>query len=169
MDVIAGAVGFLPDLVQKYASRSISFEKIAELRATLCPEASLQASIIGFVQNWPMPAILMQPAMALRRADKISDSQYGFGFKAKPEPVLRAVTVSANEFARSVGLEIFRNMRVPRRSVIHKVHDGVDRLQAVEDLAWWESSDGTRLPSRPVVVEAKRFGADVYVLITPVE
>lgn len=42
-------------------------------------------------------------------------------------------------------------------------------LKAVEDLGWWEASDGTRLPDRRVVVEARRFGVDVFALITPTD
>ena len=65
------------------------------------------------------------------------------------------------------GLEIFRNMRVPKKSVIYKVFSGeANYLEAIENLGWWEASDGTRLPLRRVLVEARRFGTDVHALLT---
>lgn len=168
MDVIAGAVGFLPDLVHRHARGTISFEKIQELRATICPEASFQASLIGLVQSWPTPALLIQPALALRKHERVGASQYSFGFKEKPEPVLRAVNVTRNESAKELGLDIFRNMRVPKKSVIYKVFSGEENyLEAIEDLGWWEASDGTHLPVRRVLVEARRFATDVHALLTP--
>lgn len=167
MDVIAGAVGFLPDLVQRHARGAISFEKIAELRATLCPEASLQASLIGLVQSWPTAALLIQPALAVRKREQASNSQGSFGFNEKPEPVLRAVSILSNESARNLSLVIFRNMRIPKRSVIHEVYsNGTNELRAIEDLAWWESSEGGGLPSRRVLVQAARYGNEVYALIS---
>ena len=167
MDLIAGAVGFLPDLVQRHASGPISFEKIEELRTSLCPEASLQASLIGLVQSWPNAALLIQPALALRKRETASGSQATFDFREKPEPVLRAVSITSNEHARTLDLVIFRNMRVPKRSVIYEVcSHGASELEAVEDLAWWESTEGGRLPTRPALVQAKRYGGDVYALVS---
>lgn len=170
MDVIAGAVGFLPDLVRQHAKGNISFEKIQELRAKLCPEASVQASLIGFTQSWPTPSLLLQADMAFRKQEKADAAQQSFGFKERPEPALRAVNITSNDAARELGLEVFRNMRAPKESVIHKVFSDVAAsLKAVEDLGWWEASDGTSLPDRRVVVEARRFGADVFALITPTD
>jgi len=44
------------------------------------------------------------------------------------------------------------------------VQDGT----AIEDLAWWESSDGTLLPGQRLQVSAKKIGDTVYALMIPV-
>ena len=51
VDVIAGAFGFLPELLRPLAEGQPSFEKIEEIRMKLCPEASQQASVIGIVMG----------------------------------------------------------------------------------------------------------------------
>jgi hypothetical protein len=44
------------------------------------------------------------------------------------------------------------------------VQDGT----ATEDLAWWESSDGTQLPEQRLQVSTKKIGDTVYALMIPV-
>lgn len=167
MDVIAGVVGFLPALVTRYSNGQISFERIRNLKADLCPEASVQASLIGFTKAWPYPALLIQVGMGLRKRERLNAVQGAFGFAEKPEAVLRALNITSNDAARQTGLEIYRNMRVPVSSVIHEVFlDGVGRLEATEDLSSWRASDGTSLPNRMVRVEAEQFAFDTYALVT---
>lgn len=167
MDVIAGVVGFFPDLVNRHSNGPVSFEKIRALRAELCPEASVQASLIGFTKSWPTAALLIQVGMGLRKREKASLPQGAFGFAERPEPALRALNITSNDAARERGLEIYRNMRVPERSVIHAgFSNGVDHLEAIENLSSWQASDGTSLPNRLVRVETERFGRDTYALVT---
>src|SRR5947208_3323985 len=47
MDIIAGELGFLPELIRDRVHRPISFEEIQRLHDELCPDASFQSSIIG--------------------------------------------------------------------------------------------------------------------------
>lgn len=115
MDVIAGKLGFLPEIIQRHAEGDISFEKIQQMKEKLCPEASNHASLIGFTQSWPSPCLLIEAGPALRKQDKLGLAQSAFEFKEQPQPVLRAVNVSSNELARKVHLEIYRNMRVPAK------------------------------------------------------
>ena len=76
--------------------------------------------------------------------------------------------MSPNDAARASNLVIFPNMRVPERSIIHRIFtDSVADGQAVEDLAWWESSDGSRLPSAEVLVQARSGRDGVRAIITP--
>lgn len=169
MDVIAGVIGFFPALVAEHSSGEISFEKIRAIRNELCPEASFQASLIGFATNWCSPALLIQVGLGLRKREKANVAQTSFGFREKPQPVLRALNVTSNEAAREMGLQIHRNMRVPKDSVIQRVwSENADHLTAIENLSSWEASDGTCLPTFAVRVEAKRFGPDTYALISPV-
>jgi hypothetical protein len=145
-----------------------SFELIEVIRTQLCPEASQQASIIGISRAWPTACVLLQAQMGLKRGERRDIAQGDLGFREKPKEVLRATQVSSNDAARASNLVIFPNMRIPDRSIIHKVFTGsaVDG-QAVEDLAWWESSDGSRLPSAKVLVEARGGRDSVRAIITP--
>jgi hypothetical protein len=166
MDVIAGEIGFLPELVRPHAIGQISFERISELRDRLCPEASQQASLIGFVKAWPMPCVLVEARLGLRDHERRGLSQNSFDFHEPPTPALRAVHVTPNTAAESAGILIPRNMRIPERSVIAKVlADGVASLEADEDLGWWESSNGRRLDSRLLTVKARRRWEAVEALI----
>jgi hypothetical protein len=168
MDIIAGDVAFFPELVRPHVQGEISFEAIASLKEGLCPEASRQASTIGFVKAWPTPCILIEARLALRDGERRLLPQGSFDFRTPPTPVLRAVHVTANAAAERVGALIPRNMRIPAQSVIALVFaDGVTALEAQEDLAWWESSSGRALLPRRVTVKARRRwdAAEALVLI----
>lgn len=157
MDIIAGEVGFFPQLVRPYATGEISFEKIAELREKLCPEASQQASLIGFVKAWPVPCVLVEARLGFKAHERRSLTQVRFPFHDGPTAVLRAVKVTANTAAKRVGMTIHRNMRIPKPSVITRVfEDSPISLEAVEDLAWWTSSSGLSLVPQPIKVKVRR-------------
>jgi hypothetical protein len=166
MDVIAGEVGFLSDLVLPHTGGEISFDKIAELRERLCSEASQQASLIGFVKAWPAPALLVHARLGLRAAQRRAQAQRLLGFHDAPEPVLRAVHVTQNSAADQTGFSIPRNMRVPPRSIIHSVSPGSKAVAAIEDLGWWESQ-GRSLDSRQIKVIARPGYGGVDALIIP--
>jgi hypothetical protein len=111
---------------------------------------------------------LIHAELALKRGEKRAMAQRAFDFRDEPVPVLRAVQVSPNEFARSLGLIIFPNMRVPECSIIHGVFSGRHTAaSARENLSDWESSDGTRLPDLGVLVQARKNWDGVQALITP--
>lgn len=168
VDVIAGTFGYFKDIVRPMANGALSWENIEAVRTQLCPESSQQAAVIGIVKSWPVPALLLQATLALKRGEKRQLDQGAFDFADSPVPVLRAVQVTPNDAARRGDLVIFPNMRVPERSIIHRVfaeelHEG----QAEENLEWWESSDGTRLQSLKIHVLARRQLNAVQALITP--
>ena len=169
MEVIAGNFGFYSPMVQSCTSGEISFKAIENLRDQLCPEASRQSSTIGMVKAWPKPCLLVQANMALRRGDQALLRQEKFDFLKVPKPALRAIRVTANDAARSDGLSIFGNMRVPERSVIYRVFSGdaPDYSEADEDLSWWETSNGTQLPQRKVRVKTRSSWDSVEALIIP--
>jgi hypothetical protein len=157
MDVIAGEVGFCPQLVRPHATGEISFEKITALRERLCPDASQQASLIGLVKAWPAPCVLVEARPGLKAHERRSLAQERFPFHDAPAAVLRAVNVTANGAAERIGMTVHRNMRIPDQSVITRVfEDGLTSLEAEEDLAWWTSSNGRGLAPRRVTVKARR-------------
>jgi len=168
VDVIAGAFGFLPEIVRSNAKGILSFDKIEELRQLLCPEASQQAAVIGIVRAWPKPCILLRAEMALKRGERRMLSQCALGFVEEPKPALRAAHVSPNDASRSISLTIFPNMRVPERSAIYRAFsEELKNLQTVEDLSWWKSSDGTQLPTMKIRVQARHVWEGVEALIMP--
>jgi hypothetical protein len=168
VDVIAGSFGFLPELIQPLAKDQPSFDRIEEIRTQLCPEASMQASLIGIAKAWPKPCILLQAQMALKRGERRELVQGTLGFEDRPKEVLRAVQVTPNDAARAANFVIFPNMRIPERSVIAKVFQGeAAACQATEDLSWWESSDGGKLPKLRVTVQARCGWDGVRALIVP--
>ena len=168
VDVIAGAFGFFPEIVRKSATGQISFDRIETIRTELCPEASQQSSLIGIAKAWPTPCIVLQAQLALKRGESRELAQGTLGFHEPPKEVLRACQVSPNESARSANLVIFPNMRVPERSIIYKMFSGeLAQAEAVEDLSWWESSDGSRLNNAKVFVQARSAWGSVRALITP--
>jgi len=169
VDVIAGTFGFLPDLVRPLAKGQLSFDQIENIRLKLCPEASQQASLIGIAKAWPTPCILLQVDLALKRGEVRDRSQGGFDFHEGPKEVLRAVQATPNEAARAVNFVIFPNMRIPKQSVISRIHAGdAADAKAFENLGWWESSDGSQLPNVSVLVQARSCTwGGIQALITP--
>ena len=169
MDVIAGEVGFCPQLVRPHATGKISFEKIAALRERLCPDASQQASLIGLVKAWPAPCVLVEARPGLKAQERRSLAQERFPFHVGPAEVLRVVNVTANSAAQRDDMTIHRNMRIPKQSVITRVfEDSLTSLEAEEDLAWWTLSRGGGLAPLPIAVKARRHWDAAEALIVPV-
>jgi len=168
MDVIAGRLGFRPPGGIHHNIDEISFELIDNLREQLCPEASKQSALIGFVKFWPTPCLLVCAQMGHRKREKAQAQQQRFDFVEEPASALRAVHVTASESARENGFTIFENMRVPETSVIHRVfNEEAIYDQAEEDLSWWKASNGTVLPSRRIFVKARYSWGSVEALIIP--
>jgi len=169
MDIIASEAGFLADFLKTDDSIGISFESIDRLRQEFCPEASQQASLIGIVKALPRPCVLIEARLALRKREQPNHAQLALGLpeSSRPVPPLRAVHVTVNRAAREAGVFLPENWRVPSRSVIRGVFDGTTYGEAREDLDWWSTSDGSRLPGCQVTVKAKKSGQSVVALLIP--
>lgn len=167
VDVLAGEFAYYAPMVRPLATGEISFEAIEAIRDELCPEGSLASAMIGITKAWPEPCVLIEAALGHKKAQ--SDSSQGIlGFVTAPAPTLRAVNVMPNEPARRQGLQVFRNFRVPRASIISKVFAGnSSQGEARENLNWWKASDGTQLTDVPVLVRARRVRQSVHALIVP--
>ena len=165
-DIVAGRIGFYSPIIRPLAIGKLTFENIQNLRTRLCPTASREAAIIGFVQAWPLPIIYIWAELALRKSDERLLQQDRFTFFEAPIRKLRAITVVANDAAKSSGNVMRRNWRVPERSIIQRVFAESDLAsEAREDLSWWESSDGTILDPCSVLVEARKSWNGVEALI----
>jgi hypothetical protein len=168
MDIIAGHFGFYPRIARKFMNEEISFNAIGRLREQLCPEASLQSSLINFVRCWHHPCILLRAELALKKDEETQLCQGRFDFLDAPQPVLRAGQVSPNDLARKRRFTIHENMRVPECSIISRVFsEAVLYDEAEECLSWWEASNGTRLPQCAVRVKARQSGQSVEALVIP--
>jgi len=167
VDVIAGEFSFYEPMLRPFMKGEISFEKIEAIRCEHCPEASIYSAILNLSKVWPLPCIWLEAALAHKKGDQ-SPNQESFSFKPVPAMKLRAIHVSPNARAREVGLTMIPNWRVPKSSIIYRVFEAAQSDEAVEDLAAWESSDGSRLNARRVRVKAKRVGDSVHALVMPV-
>ncbi|RJX18463.1 MAG: hypothetical protein C4575_10675 [Desulforudis sp.] len=171
VDIIAGRFGFYPPFIQKNARYTeLTFERIDAMRAELCPESSLQAALIGFVQAWPEPCILAFCKLALKKNQQALLAQQRFDFHSAPTLELRATKTTSNRSAKDSSFIIHKNMRVPKSSIIHVLFDGYqDYAEAEENLSIWESSDGRKLPDINITVRAKRYNDGIVALISPIE
>jgi hypothetical protein len=155
VDVIAGEFAYYEPMVRPYVKGDLTFEAIDTARQALCPEGSYLSALFGLVKVWPVPCLLVEAKWATRRSGE--------------ESALRAVHVVINDLARAGGLQLHKHFRVPKRSVIHQAFDGsIHDGTAVEDLDWWQSSDGTQLQEQRIQVSTKRIGDTVYALMIPV-
>lgn len=158
VDVIAGEFAYYAPLVLPYTKGQLTFEAIDAARAALCPEGSYHSALIGLVRVWPTPCILVEAKWAGKKA--AASGEYFSSF------ALRAVGALVNDSARGQGIQFHKNFRVPLQSVIYKVFaESLAEGAAVENLCWWESSDGFSLASRQIRVSAKRVGDTVYGLL----
>lgn len=158
MDVIAGELGFFSDLLPLDGASDVSFENIDRIRSEFCPDASYQASLIGIVKALPQPCILLDVELARKKG------------QLRHEPAaLRAIHVTVNQAAREAGLQMHRWWRVPANSIIHEAFDRQRYSEAEENLDWWTTSDGARLPPCPILVKAKPASGSIVVLVVPLD
>jgi hypothetical protein len=156
MDIIAGELGFFSELLPIDGASDVSFKNIDRIRSEFCPEASYQASLIGIVKALPQPCTLLHVEHAHKKRQDPDEP-----------PALRAIHVTVNQAARDAGLQMHRWWRVPENSVIHEVFRRQRYAEAQENLDWWTTSDGGKLPSCPILVKAKPASDFVLALVIP--
>jgi hypothetical protein len=166
VDVIAGHFAFWPPLFAALATGPISFDRIEEIRLAHCPEASKQSAVLGIVKAWRSPCALLEARLALKKDEQRLAAQTGFAFKSPPQATLRVSNMTVNDAAAEAGLRIHRNWRVPEQSVIYRVFQQNRDDSAIENLSWWETSSGARLPEIQVTVQARRTPNTVQALVT---
>jgi hypothetical protein len=167
VDVIAGHFEYWPAFFAQRMSGRISFRKIEEVRLDVCPEASKASSILGLVKAWPMPCILVEASLEYKKKDKELQSQAAMPFRDLPKKDLRVTSVLVNDPARISGMRLPRNWRVPHESALHRVFEGSGPTTEIENLSWWTTSTGNKLPDCQVSVETRKVGDVVQALITP--
>jgi len=171
MEKIAGHIGYLPDLVHRHAKGPISFHKIDAIRATLCHESSVYASVIGMAANWPNACVLLEATLEYKKSERVKLKQPGLGFVPQPQPKLRITSITPSAAANLFASLLHPNMRVPQRSIIYRVfRENLPPIEEVqEDLCWWETTSDGYLPARPYTVHARNQGDKVQALLIPIE
>jgi hypothetical protein len=105
--------------------------------------------------------------VCLKKTEQLVVDQRRFEFCQAPDSKLRVSISVANTETKRKGIYIPRNYRVPDQSVISLLYrDGTEEFAiGSEDLGIWESSDGRKLTSIPVRIEARRYADSVLALV----
>lgn len=165
MDRIGGELAFYPPLfrpeLERLQRRYIwpCFQLVDDLRAEVCPEASWTATAIAVVEQNDFPALFLTARYGSKTGDAGPQSA-SWALRASPR---------GNQAARTAGLMIPWNYRVPPGSIIHTAFHAPYLLveqHADELLGTWTSSDGSRLRDLPVHVEVRRRADQVSAIVT---
>ena len=176
MDQIAADLAFFSDLLLPLLKRhrvdlsAASLRELLTFRDVALPFASAQATLTAVLKHSTTPAVLIEAKLGLKGSEQREKAQGLLFTELAAQPVLRAVTTTHNPEAIRRRFYVHRWMRIPARSVIHRIYDGVvsdEKLPITENLSWWESKSKP-LPDRTVTVQAMRAGTGrVLALITP--
>ncbi len=165
MDRIGGELAFYPPLFRPQLNRlqkiyvGPCFDLVDDVRNAVCPEASWTTTAIAVVEQNEFPALFLTARYASKTRDPGPES---------PSWALR-VSVRANQAAKSAGLNIPWNYRVPETSLIYRAfHAPLGMLDAHADerLGIWTASNGSRLLDLPIHIEARKHGDQVTAIIT---
>jgi hypothetical protein len=166
MDAIAGEIGFFDPLfgpvfqAEVGSAGRLDFAAVDRIRGGYAPEASFQATVLATLKRWPRPAVYLEAALALTRAEARN-------FEAervpanRPVPKLRVQQVTSNAAAEAIGLRIPRQLEVPESCLIRQTFFAREApragqpLRAREDLGAWRRPHGWSLPPCPVEVEVR--------------
>jgi hypothetical protein len=167
VDVLAGHFEYWPLFFTNRMTGRVSFRKIEDVRVEICPEASKASSIFGLVKAWPTPCVLIEASLDYKQKDKDLQGQAAMPFRDIPKKDLRVTSMLANDPARLLGMRLHRNWRVPRESALYRAFEGSEPTTEIENLNWWTTSTGSRLPDFQVSVETRKAGDVLQALITP--
>lgn len=177
IDKIAGELAFYPPMFDSplLSNGGLSLSDLETHRKLLSPEASREAAYATAVSRISRPALFLVAGLALKASEQRAlESRRPPA--VPPTPKLRVLRTAGSQNAKSAGLFVPHNHRVPPSSIIYRLFyqeidtspDGICRQ--IENLDHWKDSTGRSLPSLPVVVEATRNGAQVvFAIITTIE
>ena len=168
VDDIAGLVGFYEPLfapvveeVRRGDDGRLTLSGVERIRETAAPEASFYATALAAVRVSSEPLCLICAKPFWKRGEHVSTG------RGVAQPSLRVASASWNTAARDAGLQIRPNIRVPKRSILHRVyHEALNEEHvAEEDQCWWETSANGPLASLRLRVSAAWRGPVAYALI----
>jgi hypothetical protein len=177
MDKIAGDLGFysplfLPEVRARTAKvKRLTFSIVDELKREVCPIASFQVTMRAAVERVNFPCLFIIAGYGLKKQEeRMLKSKQNSLFPEEVEKIVekfRAKQIQSNNYARQQGMLIFKNMEVPKNSVIFKTFESFDSDQVFSDfenLNFWKSSKGC-LADFDVYIEAKKMRDNVWALI----
>ena len=179
MDKIAGIVGFYDPIFRRalyrHAHESLTLEQVEAIRATYCPVASFQATLIACIQRVDEPAIYVEVGIGYKKAEgeKVYSNQMSFLPDDLPESKLRVLQASPNIAARTARIRIDPHMEVPAGSLIARLFSSdcatptIFSSSGVESLSIWKHSDGSDLGTMDVWIAAKRVGSRILAIVKP--
>lgn len=181
VDNIAGVLAFyepifLPALeIAIQAEGELNFTAIEKARDTVAPSASLFSAVLASIRLTKSSATFVCLDWKYKKAEEraLHSPQLSLlpaSISPKPERKLRIDTIIPAESTSGKKLKIYKNMRVPDRSVLYKAETeglGDETLVAIENQSWWETSTEGPLPSLKIRVIASNFGQRTYGLILP--
>jgi hypothetical protein len=181
MDAIAGKIGFYEPIFKpglsarlRAAHNRLSFELVEEMRQSICPDASFQATLCACVQHAESPIIYVECGMGYKKSEDLAlRSKQASMFGVRPEKKLRVVRVVANEAARTAGHRVDPNMAVPHASILYfgvlpggTAATDTSRV-GTENLQTWKHSNGTTLKNLEVEIEARVIVNRVVGILQP--
>ena len=167
VDKVAGELAFFPDIVSSPAHEllrhlGVTFESVEELRQSVAPEASRQATALALIRYADHPAWYLRCAVSLKPSESQAASR--LNSRTKPVPRLRVMEVSPNSEALQLGIRIHQWMRVPETGLITLAYQsGLDQT-GTERLEEWETSSDGPIGYGQLLVDAQIFGDEVYAL-----
>ena len=177
VDAVTGRLAFydelfLPIFTRECSGQPLDFDLVERVRLAAAPGASFQSTAMACARVCRDPVLFVKVEYGLKASERrvLSSGQGHLNLGATLTALaLRISQCFANEASKRTRLKIFKQMRVPRRSVLAAAHDATDETEytAVEDQAWWETSRAGRLAPLPLRVRAIRRGGHVYGLISP--
>jgi hypothetical protein len=182
MDVIAGELGFYDPLVKPAIreeiarARRLTFAGVERVRDAVCPDASFRATLNACVARATDPVVLLEAGMGYKKAElaALKSKQLMLLPAAPPKAQLRVLSAAANNAARSSGLRVDKNMRIPSASIVSRHFQTADGLVSATDqedresLSIWRHSDGTPVGHVDVWVHTRQVGDRVLALLQPV-
>jgi hypothetical protein len=179
MDMIAGEIGFYDPMFEPVLATELkghgqfTFAVVENVRSQFCPDASSQATLNACAARIKTPVIILEIGLSLKKTElkRLQSKQIELIPSKPPVPRLRVLSSMPNAAARKISMQIPRYMRVPNISILAKVFKteagtGLMPAEAVEDLAWWTSSDGGSLSHTQVLVQAIKAGNHVLAIIS---
>lgn len=155
VDMMAGELAFhrpiAEPLLRKAVGAQLTVSGIDSFRTSHAPLASRRATLEAAIRIWDGPAVLV-----------VAESRCAKHGRDGGVPALRVSSASANRLARTNGLQIPKNFRVPEGSTLYRAYHDRGEHSGFEDLGWWRSSDGSRLLSWPYCASAVRIGHRLY-------
>ena len=162
VDEIASEVAFYGPLfkpcVKRFAkSHDLTLQTVRQIKRVFAPSASLLSVANATVKYWPQPAIVL----VAEERGRIKG-----GRATKIDEALRVRMHACNQKAAELNVATFPNMRVPASSPLNFAYFERRELQEYENLKYWVTSQGRRLPDIETLTSARGYGDRAYAIVS---